>query len=154
MVIIRNAIKNTCSHLRWKVANKCLNNRERVKVIERNKGWSPPFPCCLVKYKCVWKKILIEKNMIVATNVKKFYWIECFWFSLTQVFIDAFTKRIIDSLFQPLTRTDWIRYEASKSLFPQKWQTSYFFIFVSSIGYVIAKGLVTAWIRDSIKNSK
>ena len=147
-------LKTRDSHLRWKVANKCLNNRERVKVIERNKGWSPPFPCCLVKYKCVWKKILIEKNMIMATNVKKFYWIECFWFSLTQVFIDAFTKRIIDSLFQPLTRTDWIRYEASKSLFPQKWQTSYFFIFVSSIGYVIAKGLVTSWIRDSIKNSK
>ena len=50
------------SHLTCKVANECLNVRERVEVVEWNKRWSPPFPCCPVSRQCPWKKILIEKK--------------------------------------------------------------------------------------------
>ena len=36
----------TCDrHLTCKVTNKCLNVCERVEVVERNKRWSPSFPC-------------------------------------------------------------------------------------------------------------
>ena len=40
------------SHFTCKVADKCLNVRERVEVVEWNKRWSPPFPCCPVSYQC------------------------------------------------------------------------------------------------------
>ena len=50
------------SHPTCKVANKCLNVRERVEVVEWNKKWSPPFPCCPVNRQCPWKKTLIEKK--------------------------------------------------------------------------------------------
>ena len=40
------------SHLTCKVANKCLNVRERVEVVEWNKKWSLPFPCCPVSRQC------------------------------------------------------------------------------------------------------
>ena len=36
------------SHLTCKAANKCLNVRERVGVVEWNKKWPPPFPYCPV----------------------------------------------------------------------------------------------------------
>ena len=36
-----------------KVANKCLNVREWVEVVEWNKRWSPPFPCCPVSCQCL-----------------------------------------------------------------------------------------------------
>ena len=49
------------SHLTCKVANKCLNVRERVQVVEWNKKWSLPFPCCPATRQCPWKKTLIEK---------------------------------------------------------------------------------------------
>ena len=49
-----------------KVANKCLNVRERVEVVKWNKRWSPPFPCCPVSRQCLWKKILIEKKKLVV----------------------------------------------------------------------------------------
>ena len=39
-------LKTRDSHLTCKVANKCLNVLERVEVVEWNKRWSPPFPCC------------------------------------------------------------------------------------------------------------
>ena len=42
------------SHLKSKVANKCLNVPERVEVLEWNKRWSPPFPCCPVSCQCLW----------------------------------------------------------------------------------------------------
>ena len=45
-----------------KVANKWLNVREWVEVVEWNKRWSPPFPCCPVSCQCLWKKTLIEKK--------------------------------------------------------------------------------------------
>ena len=41
------------SHLTCKVANKCLNARERVEVVEWNKKRSPPFPCCPVNRQCI-----------------------------------------------------------------------------------------------------
>ena len=47
---------------RAKLQNKCLNVRERVEVVEWNRTWSPPFPCCPVSRQCPWKKILIEKK--------------------------------------------------------------------------------------------
>ena len=50
------------SHLTCKVANKCLNVCERVEVVEWNKKWSSPFPCCPVSRQCPWKKTLIEKK--------------------------------------------------------------------------------------------
>ena len=54
------------SHPTCKVANKCLNVRERVEVVEWNKKWSPPFPCCPVSRQCPWKKTLIEKKSRVS----------------------------------------------------------------------------------------
>ena len=42
------------SHLKSKVANKCLNVPERVEVLEWNKRWSPAFPCCSVNRQCLW----------------------------------------------------------------------------------------------------
>ena len=50
------------SHLTCKVTNKCLNVHERLEVVEWNKRWSPPFPCCPVNRQCLWKKTLIEKK--------------------------------------------------------------------------------------------
>ena len=50
------------SHLTCKVANKCLNVRERVEVVEWNKRWSPSFPCFPVSCQCPWKKTLIVKK--------------------------------------------------------------------------------------------
>ena len=41
------------SHLKSKVANKCLNVPERVEVLEWNKRWSPAFPCCSVNRQCL-----------------------------------------------------------------------------------------------------
>ena len=41
------------SHLTCKVANKCLNVREWVEVVEFNKKWSPTFPCCPVNRQCL-----------------------------------------------------------------------------------------------------
>ena len=40
------------SHFTCEVANKCLNVHERVEVVEWNKRWSPPFPCCPVSCQC------------------------------------------------------------------------------------------------------
>ena len=40
------------SHLKCKVANKCLNVRERVELVGRNKDASP-FPCCTVNRQCL-----------------------------------------------------------------------------------------------------
>ena len=50
------------SHLTCKVANKCLNVRERVEVVELNKRRPRPFPCCPVSRQCPWKKTVIEKK--------------------------------------------------------------------------------------------
>ena len=50
------------SHLTWKVANKYLNVRERVDVVEWNKRCSSPFLCCPVSRQCPLKKTLIEKK--------------------------------------------------------------------------------------------
>ena len=41
------------SHLKSKVANTCLNAPEWVEVLEWNKTWSPPFPCCPVNRQCL-----------------------------------------------------------------------------------------------------
>ena len=60
------------SHLRGKVENKCLNVRERVEVVEWNKRWSIPFPCCPVNCQCQLnpdrKKLKLIPNM---TSVPK-----------------------------------------------------------------------------------
>ena len=48
------------SHLRCKVANKYLNVCEQVEVIEWNKRWYPPLPCCVVTRQCLWKKTLLS----------------------------------------------------------------------------------------------
>ena len=59
-------LQNTSdSHLTCKVANKCLNVRQRVEVVERNKRWSPPFPCCPVSVK---KTLIEEKKKLCATS--------------------------------------------------------------------------------------
>ena len=63
MINASGAIKNMYdSHLICKVANKCLNVRKRVKVVEWNKRWSTPFPSCPVSRQCPWKKTLTEKK--------------------------------------------------------------------------------------------
>ena len=53
------------SHLTCKVANKCLNVHERPEVVEWNKRWYLPFPCCPARRQCPWKKTLIEKKWTV-----------------------------------------------------------------------------------------
>ena len=43
-------------------------------MVEWNKRWSPPFPCCPVSCQCPWKKTLIEKKrkeIIYSTEVLK-----------------------------------------------------------------------------------
>ena len=46
-------MKKICdSHLTCKVANNCLNVRERVEGVEWNKRWSPFFPCFPVSRQC------------------------------------------------------------------------------------------------------
>ena len=55
------------SHLTCKVANKCLNVRGRVEVVEWNERWSPLFSCCPVNRQCLWKKTLIEKKTTVMS---------------------------------------------------------------------------------------
>ena len=52
------------SHLTCKVSNKCLNVLERLGVVEWNKRWSPPFPCCPAICQFPWKKTLIEKKKL------------------------------------------------------------------------------------------
>ena len=60
----KSFIKFSCGeHLTCKIANRCLNVRKRVEVVEWNKSWSPPFPCCPVNRQCLWKKTLIEKKI-------------------------------------------------------------------------------------------
>ena len=59
------------NHLTCKVANKYLNVRERVEVVEWNKKWSLPFPCCPVSRQCPWKKTLIEKKTSSEVFIQK-----------------------------------------------------------------------------------
>ena len=56
------------SHLTCKVVNKCLNVREWVEVVDWNKRWPPPFPCCPVSRQCLCKKTLIEKKKCQYTR--------------------------------------------------------------------------------------
>ena len=58
-----NTVKICHSHLTCKVASKCLNFRERVEVAERNKGWSTPFPCCLVNLVSVRERKSCQKKV-------------------------------------------------------------------------------------------
>ena len=55
------------SNLTCKVVKKCLNFRERVEVIEWNKRWFPPIPCCPVSRQCR-KKTPIEKINKLLTS--------------------------------------------------------------------------------------
>ena len=50
------------SDLTCKVANKCLDVRELVEIVESNKKWSPAFPYCPVNHQCLLKKTPTEKN--------------------------------------------------------------------------------------------
>ena len=56
------------SHLTCRDANKCLNVRERVEVLEWNKRWSLPSPIFLW-HLCPWKKSLIEKKVTINENI-------------------------------------------------------------------------------------
>ena len=51
------------SHRTCKVAKIYLNVREWVRVVEWNKIWSPPLPCCSLSRQCPRKKTLIEKKV-------------------------------------------------------------------------------------------
>ena len=64
------------SYLISKVVNKYLKVREWVEVVERNKRWSPLFPCCPVSRQCLWQKILIERKSIVAVPQSSFIMLE------------------------------------------------------------------------------
>ena len=56
------------SHLTCRDANKCLNVRERVEVLEWNKRWSPSFPYCPVTSVSV-KEIPDRKKVTINENV-------------------------------------------------------------------------------------
>ena len=66
-------------------ANKCLNVRERVELVEWNKRRSPPFPCYPVSRQCPWKKTSIEKNICSCWQVRDrlqislLIWLEFKW---------------------------------------------------------------------------
>ena len=66
------------SRLTYKVANKFLNVRDRVEVVERYERWSPPFPCCPVSRQCTWKKTLIGKK--ISTSRKPPWTRLIYWF--------------------------------------------------------------------------
>ena len=53
LAIIQSRLKICDSYLPCKVVNKCLNFRERAKVVDWNKRWSPLFPCCPVNRQCL-----------------------------------------------------------------------------------------------------
>ena len=63
------------SHLKCKVTNKCLNIHELLEMVESNKRWFSPFPCCPMSRQCPWKRTLIKKKMsllsVVSKNIKK-----------------------------------------------------------------------------------
>ena len=58
------------SHLTCKIANKCVNVREMLKVVEWNKRWTRPFPYCPVNRQCPWKETLIEKKWFYRHGAK------------------------------------------------------------------------------------
>ena len=90
------------SHLTCKVANKCLDVRERVEVVEWNKRWSLPFPCessVSVKENPDGKKsflfftqvgilcFLLTKIVTQRCSVEKLFWNVLQWW---QVFSSEF----------------------------------------------------------------
>ena len=41
---------------------------ERMEVVEREKKWSPPFPCCPVSRQCPSKKTVIEEKNLFTEH--------------------------------------------------------------------------------------
>ena len=64
-------------HLTCKVGNKYLNVREQVEVVEWNKRWSPPFPCCPVNCQCLKENLIQKKSFQCFTFLKR--WIRDIW---------------------------------------------------------------------------
>ena len=77
------------SHLTCKVSNKYLNVCESVYVVEWNKRWSLPFPCCPVNRQCLWRKPWWKKNL------KERFFQE--FFSINKTFI--FSRRLETRLY-------------------------------------------------------
>ena len=76
------------SHLTCKVANKCLNVRERVEVVEWNKKWSPPFPCCPVSRQWCYGFIFDLLRQFVTKYDRYYYNIrQLFYYKMWQTFI-------------------------------------------------------------------
>ena len=67
LVIIRDEIKNTRKSSRWKIANKCVNARTWVEVVERNKD-DPFILCCPVNRQCFCKKTRYKKDSVHDWN--------------------------------------------------------------------------------------
>ena len=77
------------SHLTCKVSNKYLNVCESVYVVEWNKRWSLPFPCCPVNRQCLWRKPWWKKKL------KERFFQE--FFSINKTFI--FSRRLETRLY-------------------------------------------------------
>ena len=68
-----------------KVENKCLNVCERGwRVVEWNKRWSPPFPCCSVNRQCLRKKTFKKKNL-QQTNLQRITFHQFDWFLIQKI---------------------------------------------------------------------
>ena len=117
-----------CSHLTCKVANKCVNVRERVEVAEWNKRWFPRFPFCPVSRQCPWKKTLIEKKNIRMSNFVLLKWRHfkhkakfekngLFSLGLKYVIFDIFFKRRCKESFEDLEFNSNWKFQTRAALF-------------------------------------
>ena len=107
------------SHLTCKIANKCLNVPERVEVVEWNKRWFSPIPCCPVSCQCPWNKTLNEKKYLkevkqLVENVFRRWkyalkWNKCFnfpWnFLLIRTCFGNIIRKMKTDLSRPYSRT-------------------------------------------------
>ena len=111
LVYIIFPVKIHDSHLTCKVANKFLNVRERVEVVEWNKRWSLPFPCCPVNRQCLWKKTLIEKKFLLWLDFR-LKWMLLVWFwniSLFRRFSTLLSLFTFWKISFYITAFDWLR---------------------------------------------
>ena len=69
--------------------------REQMEVEKWDKRWSPPFPCCPVNHKYLWKKTLIENK---ASEIEIFKENISYWIS------DDNDKNIIKSLYYDINK--------------------------------------------------
>ena len=94
------------SHLTCKAANKCLNVREWVEVVECNKRWSPPFPCCPVNRLCLWKKTPTEKKIPLEVLYYNVLYVYVQFKQTNQICSPSNISKLINVEWRTCERTD------------------------------------------------